>query len=357
MNRIGKFILLFLPLMLVGCAGGMRTSFTTFEKDRVEITKSSPVEEAIHDLSKQLKQKGIEKLKICMGQYTYQDSNMSAAFSTFISSELSKVVIICPAFEEISRKELNQILEEQKLSLTGLIDPTEVTEVGKIKGVDAILTGNYWEQDTEVRVNLFLIKVVTAEKIAGTSFVLAENTLPQGLGLKPKNYDDCLSNIQTWNEEKGSAKDLKIKVWVDKGKSGIYKEEENVKVIFKANRNCYVRLYHVNAEMEIQMLFPNLYDKNDYIKANQVYSIPDAASAFEFKISPPFGAEIIKAVASLQPFPTEEIPSDNKMVFRSLGRATQNNIRGIMTRSISIIPVDARTEDMCIFTTVENKTK
>lgn len=44
--------------------------------------------------------------------------------------------------EIIERGYLERILEEQKLSMTGLIDNATVVPVGKMKGVDAIITGN-----------------------------------------------------------------------------------------------------------------------------------------------------------------------------------------------------------------------
>ncbi len=48
----------------------------------------------------------------------------------------------CRRFKVIERAQLEKILEEQKLGLTGIIDPTTAAEIGKGIGVDAVVLGS-----------------------------------------------------------------------------------------------------------------------------------------------------------------------------------------------------------------------
>lgn len=47
-------------------------------------------------------------------------------------------------FEVIERSQLNKILEEQKLGLTGILDTNTIKIIGKILGVDAIVVGSVY---------------------------------------------------------------------------------------------------------------------------------------------------------------------------------------------------------------------
>lgn len=318
-----------------------------------ENSKAGKFEDVINQLSAQVNKKGIDKLKICIGQNTYKETDMGSEFSEYLSEELSIAIVKSDILKEISRKELDQILREQKLSLSGLIDNTEDFEVGKIQSIDAILTGTYWEEENDVKVNLSLIKVITGEKLAAVSFVISENEIPNGVNLLPKNYSNYYTSSKIWGENKGTSKDLKVRVWVDKGNGSVYKNGENVTIFFMSDKNCYLRLYHTNVEGEIQLLFPNYYSRSDYIQAKQLYSIPNDEMAFEFKIVPPFGVEIINAVVSTKPFPIENFSTSEEQVFYPLGKVTENNLRLLISRGIAIVPINMRTEDTCVFTTIE----
>lgn len=56
-----------------------------------------------------------------------------------------------PYFKLVARDQLQKIMKEQSLQLTGAIDPSQTSKVGKVLGVDAIITGNvssYRTQDS-----------------------------------------------------------------------------------------------------------------------------------------------------------------------------------------------------------------
>jgi hypothetical protein len=69
----------------------------------------------------------------------------------------------------IERHLLNKIIAEQKLSLTGIVDPTSAKQLGKILSVDAIVSGSITDLAQSLRINARLISTETGEIFAVAS--------------------------------------------------------------------------------------------------------------------------------------------------------------------------------------------
>jgi curli biogenesis system outer membrane secretion channel CsgG len=69
--------------------------------------------------------------------WTYWGPQLGAAAAAEFATQLVK----SEEFTVIERQQLNAILAEQELSLSGVIDPSTVGEIGRLLGVQAILTG------------------------------------------------------------------------------------------------------------------------------------------------------------------------------------------------------------------------
>ncbi len=63
-------------------------------------------------------------------------SYLAEDFSAFFSKSSN-------SFRVIERSRLNLLLQEQKLNSAGLLDQKTVSELGKIIGVEAVITGKY----------------------------------------------------------------------------------------------------------------------------------------------------------------------------------------------------------------------
>lgn len=69
-------------------------------------------------------------------------------------------------FDVIERGMLNKILEEQKLSISGIIDEGTATRIGKLLGVKVIISGSVLKLINALEVNARIIDVETASIIA-----------------------------------------------------------------------------------------------------------------------------------------------------------------------------------------------
>jgi len=69
-------------------------------------------------------------------------------------------------FDVIERRLLEKVLNEQKLSMTGVLDETSVTQIGKLLGVKVIISGSVMKVRDVLEVNARIIDVENASIIA-----------------------------------------------------------------------------------------------------------------------------------------------------------------------------------------------
>lgn len=85
----------------------------------------------------------------------------------WLAEELSSGLINAESkIEVVDRLRLAKILEEMKLSASGLIDPSTVREIGRISGVEALVTGRLIPLGDTVRVNLLVLRTRNAQNLA-----------------------------------------------------------------------------------------------------------------------------------------------------------------------------------------------
>jgi TolB-like protein len=110
----------------------------------------------------------------------------------FLAEELSiSLAASGNGFEVVDRNQLKSLLQEQKLSLTGLIDPATMKKVGQISGADALITGTVTPFGDTVRLGIKVLNTETAKLISGGTVNIA----------KTKAIEELLgNNIKTVGE-------------------------------------------------------------------------------------------------------------------------------------------------------------
>ena len=101
---------------------------------------------------------------------------------------------------------------------------------------------------------------------------------------------------------------LDIEVWVDKGEGATYYPGEEIKVYFRASRDCYVVIYDIDTRGYATLLYP--YDGSDdcYVEGGRTYRIPDRFDDYDLTVDGPEGTEYIQAVASFDPIALPNFP-------------------------------------------------
>jgi len=105
----------------------------------------------------------------------------------------------------------------------------------------------------------------------------------------------------------GRSSDFGLRVSTDRGTYGSYVEGEKLTVLVEAEKDCYVRVYHVAwEERTFTLLFPNKMEPEGFLSAGQVRRIPGPGMGYSFEVAKPYGVDAIIAVASAEPFEDQE---------------------------------------------------
>ena len=124
-------------------------------------------EKEIEQLSAQMAEKiaGKGKKTVAVVDFTDLEGNVTQ-LDKFIAEEFSVALAgIGKGFRVIDRTHLKSIIKENKLSATGLIDPETARKLGKIAGVDALVTGTLTPFGDNVRIAVKVLDAETAEVV------------------------------------------------------------------------------------------------------------------------------------------------------------------------------------------------
>ena len=139
--------------------------------EEVKISLSSQLEKLTNQIISSLDQN--KKNKIAIMEFVNMQGKVSN-LGKYISEELTTRLYLTGKFEVIERQLLDKIVQEQKISLSGLVDESSAAELGRILGVDAIATGTIGDLGTSVKVNA---RLISAE--SGKLFSVASTEIPK----------------------------------------------------------------------------------------------------------------------------------------------------------------------------------
>lgn len=101
-----------------------------------------------------------------------------------------------------------------------------------------------------------------------------------------------------------------LRIWLNKA-DGQFVEGEYLVIKVQADRDAYLKLDYFQANGTVVHLVPNIFRGQAFIQKGETYVFGGEDSPERFIISEPFGDEVIKAVASAQPFIEALTPKEN----------------------------------------------
>ncbi|GHT87195.1 hypothetical protein FACS1894137_14020 [Spirochaetia bacterium] len=101
------------------------------------------------------------------------------------------------------------------------------------------------------------------------------------------------------------AKTYTLDAWPN-SESYTYAEGEKMYITLRSDRDCYFKVYYVDAENKMRLIYPNQTTGGNFLKANVLRIIPDTT---EYIMGKPFGVESILVLASdkVLPYNTDEM--------------------------------------------------
>lgn len=86
-----------------------------------------------------------------------------------------------------------------------------------------------------------------------------------------------------------------------------YKIGDALNVQFSVSEPMYVRIAVINSKGQIDTLFPNPYQSDNYCQPGKTYNIPGGNADFAVTIGGPVGSDKVRAIASANPIPAEAL--------------------------------------------------
>ena len=161
-------------------------------------TAGAYAEDKYDTLAKEITEAGamVQGKKIAIIPFSYADGRAGATKDgSVISERLTIKMINMHKFEIIERSVLDKVMAELKLQSSGMIDASSAQQLGKLLGVEAIVTGTLVEtSDGQIEVNARLIKTETAQAIGASQVSLHKNwigdaaTAPQQPAYQQPDY-------------------------------------------------------------------------------------------------------------------------------------------------------------------------
>jgi TolB-like protein len=130
----------------------------------------------VADLSQQIANKieAGQKQKIAVLEFTDLQGNVTD-FGRYLAEELITRLYESNKFKVIERQLLNKVIAEQKLSLSGVVDPASARKLGSVLGVDAIVSGTIADRGESLKVNARLISSETGEIFSAAATEMAKD--------------------------------------------------------------------------------------------------------------------------------------------------------------------------------------
>ena len=264
-----------------------------------------------------------EQLQATFGTFTYEYSELATPFSRWLEDELTRAVPQAKRVRLFNR------------AAAAAMDPafrTMYADFFASNQVDALLSGRYFGDAGGVRVRLDLTSLRTGNLIGSGEITFRTDEIPRSVPVVPDSAVAArakeLSGLVGASPSTARLDALTVSLSTDRGPGGAYRDGENLTVLAIVNQDAYLKLYHVDVEGQTKLIWPNSFGGGDgRVYAGKAISIPGPGDPFHFRMGEPYGTEFIKAVASTEPFPSNETD------FQDLG----TDARGIISRGISLV--------------------
>lgn len=188
----------------------------------------------------------------------------------------------------IERKDLKLILDEWALKSmvqADVVDPGAQV----LLGADYILTGKVIVSEGQLLCTMKLVELLTGKiltSVSGKAHTV--KATKAGSAPTPAKPPKTANN-------KSVSEDGKLSLWTLKN---TFKIGEKMEIYFSVKEPLYVEIIDVTPLGEINKLFPNELQTDNYCLPGKVYRIPPGNGAFELLVTPPAGIDRVKAFAS-----------------------------------------------------------
>jgi hypothetical protein len=220
-------------------------------------------------------------MNVSIGLITIAETGIPTAFSRYLHTKIKSLA---------AGNAMYRVVE----------DPGETRGVNRVRPDNeqrGELTGVYHKIGPNVEVTLYLKSLSGGAVISSSNFSIPAPDLEKmELAILPANNT---TETQAREGEKifngiPEADSFRIEAWAD-SPSGTYYEGDVMTVYFFSDRNCYYKMYYINARGRMTLIYPTRQNTAPFLRANTVREM-------KFDCIPPYGSETFLLMASEDPF-------------------------------------------------------
>ena len=198
----------------------------------------------------------------------------------------------------IERKDLKLVMDEWNLSSAF---GTEKADPGAqaLLGADYILTGKVLITDDNTLCTLKLVDLISGKIVTSVSgkanSIKEDKRLQTTVPIPPPTSLSTQINAEKINSNTIISNDSKLSMWTSKW---AYAIGDKIEIFFSVTEPLFVEIIDITPDGEINRIFPNDSQKDNYCLPGKTYKIPPEKGDFELLVTPPTGVDRIKAIAS-----------------------------------------------------------
>ena len=246
-------------------------------------------------------------MELSIGKITLAETEMSSELSLYLSRKINH--------HAVNNQLFRVTVPTRSLSGTG--------QDGSARGS---ILGSFSVEGDTVEVLLQLVSEPNNISLGSQRFSIQRSEL------RALQIDMLPANISTQEEAKkhegifstqvqASSASLKIEAWPN-SYTYTYFNGEDLLINLIASHDCYFKVYHVDINNKMQMIYPNAINRDNRLRANVARTIPE--DGMRYNIQAPFGQDSIIVVASNQPFTNLEAE------FGKIENATRDTVGNVM---------------------------
>ncbi|MCK5154233.1 MAG: DUF4384 domain-containing protein [Spirochaetales bacterium] len=265
-----------------------------------------------------------------VGTFTWEESGVGTSFSSYIQNSVQDAVVDTKSFDLI----LSDVMPVFGPDAAKILSQNKEMKLGAF-----LVFGTYSMEGPSIKLNLKIFSNAFSKVMAETEMELPMGIVPLGMQVIPTDIEK-IENMAGEIDNLYGKSELDIYVTTSRGDGAVFRENEYMKIYLLSSENCYIKMYLIGVDGNTVQIFPNQYEKNNFLPGKQMLQFPGKTSPFKFQLVPPFGTETIKVIASTRQF--TDVITD----FKDLGMAT----RGIFIKETESEEQETMAEAKILYT-------
>lgn len=295
------------------------------------IFADSTLEAKLTDSLNTIGEKAFRPFLTAFGPICFELSQEGTPFSRYLEDQFSMAFTNCNKFNLFDGHTIKNIDESFGNGYKELLDN---------KDIDAVLSCNFFPSKNTIRLRIKITSLAEGGSLLGMQEInINRDLIPSSVAITPEDAAKAAKVRKEITQiTKTKKAGFEIKAVTDRGKGGVYRVGELLKLHFYTSRDAYIKIYHIDVNQKMTLIFPNQFYGDNFVKARQLYKIPDNSYPFDFVMTEPTGTEFIKIFASTVQF------KDIEESFTELGKASRQSLsRGIYVQGRSKAEINETT--------------